>query len=676
MQFLYPSFLWALLALAIPVIIHLFYFRRFKKVYFTNVRFLKEVKEETSARRKVRDLLVLLSRMAALAALVFAFAQPFLPKDTEVRQGQKVVSVFVDNSYSMSALSEDVPLLQKAKQRAREIIEAYQVDDEFQILTNDFEGRHQRLLSQEDALAMIEEIEVRPAVRSLAQVVERQKQVLNTGTTNNKVSYILSDFQQNITDLTPQNDTTLEINLLPLQSVQEKNVSIDSCWFQAPVQMLNQANTLLIKVRNYSNQEAENVRLTLQHEGQVKPVGTLSIPPNASVVDTVNVSILRKGWHEAILKITDYPVQFDDELFFTFYVPEQINVLVINEATPNKYLEAAFTGISYFNVTNSSSKSLDYSSFSDYNLIIANNLKSVSSGLSNELSQYMANGGNLLVFPGVNADTKSYKAFLNSLPANELQGFETEKRTVADVNTEEFIFNDVFENKSSNLQLPVTQGNYKLTSYSSRGEERLLIYRDGSTFLSKYTLGQGHLYLCAAPLETEFNNLVSNGEIFVPMLYKMAISTAKKRKIAYTIGQDEILEVDRRGAGSETVYKLKGSEEEFIPEQRIIANKVVLGLNEQVTEAGFYNLFLNPENTLEQFGFNFDRKESDLAYIPAADLTERLDDSYKLLDLNTISTLTPLIGERSQGVQLWKWCIIAALIFLGLESLFLRLWKV
>ena len=57
MQFLYPTFLWALTALAIPVILHLFYFRRFKKVYFTNVRFLKEVKDETSMRSKLRNLL-------------------------------------------------------------------------------------------------------------------------------------------------------------------------------------------------------------------------------------------------------------------------------------------------------------------------------------------------------------------------------------------------------------------------------------------------------------------------------------------------------------------------------------------------------------------------------------------------------------------------------------------
>jgi Na+/H+ antiporter NhaD/arsenite permease-like protein len=103
MQFLYPLFLTALAALAIPVIIHLFYFRRFKKVYFTNVRFLKNVKEETSARRKVRDLLVLLARMFALAFLVLGFAQPFIGGDDEVQVGNQSISIFIDNSFSMGA---------------------------------------------------------------------------------------------------------------------------------------------------------------------------------------------------------------------------------------------------------------------------------------------------------------------------------------------------------------------------------------------------------------------------------------------------------------------------------------------------------------------------------------------------------------------------------------------
>ncbi len=79
MQFIFPAFLAALAVIAIPVIIHLFYFRRFKRVYFTNVRFLKEVKK-TSNRRKLRNLLVLLMRCLAIAAMVLAFNSPFLSR--------------------------------------------------------------------------------------------------------------------------------------------------------------------------------------------------------------------------------------------------------------------------------------------------------------------------------------------------------------------------------------------------------------------------------------------------------------------------------------------------------------------------------------------------------------------------------------------------------------------
>ena len=54
MNFLYPGFLFAMLAIAIPIVIHLFNFRRFKKVYFSNVQFLKEVQEQNSSREKLK----------------------------------------------------------------------------------------------------------------------------------------------------------------------------------------------------------------------------------------------------------------------------------------------------------------------------------------------------------------------------------------------------------------------------------------------------------------------------------------------------------------------------------------------------------------------------------------------------------------------------------------------
>lgn len=677
MQFLYPTFLFALAALAIPIIIHLFYFRRFKKVYFTNVRFLKEVKEETSARSKLRNLLVLAARLLALTFLVLAFAQPFIPaRNAEVKQGRKAVSIFVDNSFSMNALSQDVPLVEKAKQRAREIVEAYTVDDQFQILTNDFEGRHQRLVSQEDALSLIEEIRVSPAVKELTKVVTRQQQALNTGDSPNQTAYIISDFQRNITDLENYRDTLLEVNLVPLQSVQERNISIDSAWFVAPVQMLNQANPLLIRVKNHSNEDAENIRLSINYGGQTKPVGTLSVPGQSVTIDTINMSIQGTGWHQAQLSLTDYPIQFDDNYFFTFFIAEEIEVLVINEEAPDRFLDAAFSGIQNFKVTNQLSRSLDYSRFPSFQMIVLKELPTISSGLAAELRQYVNNGGNLLVFPSRNADIASYRSFLASLPANELVAFEEQERVVGSINTEEFIFRDVFENKSANLKLPVTKGNFQLTNYNARKEEPLLSYRDGKSYLSKYQIGEGNLYLVAAPLDSDYNDLVRNGEIFIPMLYKMAISSARARRIAYTIGRDEVIEADNQAVGSaEIVYKLNGNGGEFIPEQRTVGGKVFLGVSNQIPEAGYYDLFLNPGQVLAKFAFNYDRQESDLEYYNADDLRRLSNPRISVIDITDTAVLTARIEERAQGVTLWRLCVILALVFLGVEVLLLRFWQ-
>lgn len=681
MQFIYPTFLFALAALAIPILLHLFYFRRFKKVYFTNVRFLKEVKEETSARSKLRNLLVLLMRLLALAFLVFAFAQPFIPaKNTKIKKGSKSVSVFIDNSFSMKALSSDVPLLEKAKQRAREIVEAYPVDGQFQILSNDFEGRHQRLYSRDEALDLIDEIKISPAVKNLSTVSKRQNQTLYSNYADHKAAYIISDFQKNITDLQAHKDTNIELSLLPLQAVRENNIGIDSAWFEAPVQMLNQLNKLLVRVRNYTNEDAENVRLSMVYETQNKPVGTLNIPAQSYTIDTINITVLHPGWHDVTLNITDYPIQFDDAYYLTFKVADQINVLAINDVSVDKNLSAAFRGFSNFVLTNATANQLNYSQITDYQLIILSELNNISSGLAFALQEFVKNGGNLLVFPSKTSDVPSYRSFLTAFPADELVLFEQKEKKVSTINTDEFVFKDVFEKKTANIKLPVTQGSFKLSRFQSRKAEFLLSYRDGEPYLSKYQIGEGNLYLCAAPLNTEFNDLIRNGEIFIPLLYKTAISSGVPTTIAYTIGKDEqistSLNTKAQTSRTETVYKLKGQAEEFIPQQRIIGSKVFLGVNQQISEAGFYELFLNSKEKLYRYAFNYDRQESDLAYFTTDELENQVGNKITVIDIAEEALLTQTIQEQSQGTLLWKWCIIFVLVFLGIEVLLLRFWKV
>jgi hypothetical protein len=690
MQFLFPAFLSALAVLAVPIIIHLFYFRRFKRVYFTNVRFLKEVKEETSNRQKLRNLLVLLMRCLAIAAMVLAFAQPFIPLGSDVKKGERAVAVYIDNSFSMNALSKDAPLLELAKQRARDIISAYGVTDRFQVLTNDFEGRDQRLVSKEDALSRIEEIRSSPASRDLSKVLIRQQQCLNTGKQENRIAFLVSDFQSNISDVRNFRDSLLEVNLVPMRAVQERNVSIDSAWFESPVQILNQPANLIVKISNRSDDRAEDIRLSLRHDGQTKPVGAVSIAARGSLLDTVSFTILHPGWHEARLSLTDYPVQFDDDYFLTFYVAERINVLAVNGSQANTYLGNAFLGAKYFQLDQSDARALDYSKFANYQLIVLNELPAVSSGLATELKTFCQNGGNVLVFPAQTAELNSYNTLLQNFNAGNLGAYEPTARQASQINTEEFVFRDVFLNKSANLRLPATQGNFKIAP--SRGEQ-ILTYRDGSAYLAKFSEGEGALYLCAAPLNEQQNDLVRNGEIFVPMLFKMAIAGTKGRQIAYSIGKDEVLEAKHQvSAGGETTYKLRRIAEapgdqsgnaqaaattgEFIPEQRIFGAKVLLTPGTQVRDAGWYQLQLKSDSTLAEFAFNYDRKESDLRFFTDEALAEGLPANMKVLSANVEANFSQVVDEQERGIVLWRWCIVFALLFLALEVMFLRLWKV
>ncbi len=675
MQFLYSGLLWALLAIAIPIIIHLFYFRRFKKVPFSNVRFLKEIKEETSTRSKLRNLLVLLSRILAIAALVFAFAQPYIPFGKKIQQGPKDVSIFIDNSFSMNALDSEVPLFEKAKQKAKDIVQAYGPASQFQILTHDFEGRHQRLVSKEEAIGLIEEIQQTPEVRPLSKVLTRQKAALNLRQNSTHTAYIISDFQKSITDFGPTQDTSISVNLLPLHAVQEANIGIDSCWLAAPIPILHQSNTLLVKIHNYGNQAVENVTLALTHQGRSRPQGSVQIPARSAIVDTINFMVNEPGWQEMVVSVSDYPVTFDDKFFVSFQVKDKLEVLVIDDGQTNKYMNAAIKGISYFKRTQQNMKNLDYSAFPKYQLIILHELSNISSGLASSLKEFVIGGGNVFLIPSPTQNLTATNSFLTSLGASSLSAFEKKEHQVQRINTQEFIFKEVFQKVPRNIRLPKTHGGFSRKGVSRTGSEDLLMNRDGTPFLFKQTKGEGNLYVLTAPILTEYNDLVQNSEIFIPMLFKMAISSGKSLSVAQVIGKDEIIEVKNSGIAPDEVLQFHFGEQSFLPSQRVMGEKVVLGINNQIKKSGFYRLSKSKADTLGIYGFNYDQVESDLSFYQD-EILKTLAPSYQVMDQVAIANLSNTIKHQDKGKLLWRWGLIAALCFLFLEILLIRFWKV
>ncbi|MFZ1704640.1 MAG: BatA domain-containing protein [Saprospiraceae bacterium] len=675
MQFLYPYFLWALAALVVPVIIHLFYFKRFKKVYFSNVKFLKEIKEETSNRNKLKELLILTCRLLAFACLIFAFAQPFLPRGEKIKQGSQWVSIFVDNSFSMTSTKGDIPLLDFAKERARSIVTSYGNEASFQVITHEMLGKHQRFLSKDDALVYIEEITHTSMVQPLSKIVLRQQQLLKDKD-GSKIIYQISDFQKSIFDYENVSDSIAEINLIPVQSNQLQNVSIDSVWMDSHVALKQQTNFLLVKIKNYSSNSTEQVRLSFFLDGQEKPINISSLEAGTSKIDTIPVVLNSRGAHEISVKISDFPVQFDDQYYAVLHVPDTIMALNIYEGTPNKYLTALFEGLSYFGLKNQPFNQIQYQEFSNYNLIILQDIVNISSGMANELSKYVREGGKLLIFPPVGLDPTSHNILLQTMNAGRLIASSSLGTEVSTINTEEFIFKDVFSQIKSNIKLPKATSSFLIQNVNNNAGESILSNRDGSIYLCKYIFGDGIVYLCSSSLSEKNNDLVMNAEIFVPMLYKMAISGVSQKNLAYTISNKTIIETKNLGISGDQVYTIKG-QEEFIPGQKSLGNRMLLDVGDQIKKAGFYTIKSNNE-LVEKVAFNYDRLESDMSLLSQSEIEKNIENNplgIRIITESEQNDMSNTILAKDKGIELWKYFLWAVLIFLLLETGLIRLWR-
>jgi hypothetical protein len=679
MKFINPAFLFALSAIAIPIIIHLFNFRKYKKVLFTNVRFLKEIKQETQSKSKLKHLLVLASRILFIIFLVLAFAQPYIPSEnTNVMVGEKAISIFVDNSFSMDAVGLNGSLFEESRKKAREIAEAYKPTDRFQLLTNDFEGRHQRLVSREEFIELLDEITISPSSRKISEILTRQKDLFAGIETENKLSYILSDFQKNITDLSlVKSDTTVKVRLVPVIASQNQNLYIDSCWFSSPVRKIGQSEELFVKVVNNSNLNYENIPVKLFINGQQKAPAAVSLEPRSSEIISLIFTINETGLNQGVVKITDHPVTFDDDYYFSFKVSPNLPVLSIYGEKENTYIRSLFGNDEFFQYSQVSEKNIDFSLFSSQNLIILNELKTVSSGLTQEIKKYAESGGSVLIFPAKDIDIDNYKTLLAQLNSSHFENLDTADTKVEKINLDHPIFKNVFEMIPENIDLPVIKSHFRRSGISRSDEEALLRLRNGQVMLSRSPVMNGFVYLSSVPLNNDFSNFHRHA-IFVPTLYNIALLSQPAFPLSYTIGRDEVIQVGADFKKQEVV-KMTSQDGNFeiIPEQKMMDNKMQLLIHDQLKEAGNYTINVS-EKDKNGVAFNFDRIESDLTTLSIDNLYELLQ-THSLNNFHVLNTqvrdITGVINDINLGKRLWKVCIIFALFFLLLEILLLRFYK-
>ena len=687
MQFVNPLYLFGLLAIAIPVIIHLFNFRRFRKVYFTNVRFLQELKQQTRKQSQLRHLLILAMRILAIAALVMAFAQPYIPfsESKSKLTSRNAVSIFVDNSFSMEATGTNGTLLDESKQKAREIVSAYKSTDFFQLLTCDFEGRHQRLITRDEFLSLLEEVKVSPSVHSFSEIVRRQYDLLKNETSASRNSYIISDFQKssyNKVDFLQ--DSSISTYLVPLKSSVVANLYIDSCWFDQPTQQPGKTSLLSARVWNKSENDLEKIPLKLLINKQQKSVASIDIKAGSSTIVQLPFTIHQAGPQHGMLQVTDYPVTYDDKFYFSFDVLSSITVLAINGGSENRFLNALYSQDSSVKLSNMNEKSLDYGRLSQFDLIILNEIPGISTGLAEEIKRYVTNGGTILILPAANADLVSYNSFLSSINSPSYQKIDTSDTKVVRLSEESYLLRDVFEKQTGkqiigpNTDMPGVNKHFPIIFSSAMLTVPLMGMLNGREFLTLSNSGLGQVLQFTVPLDPAFSNFPQQA-LFVPVLYNIALISHPSHNMYNFIGDNKGIRIGTGFPIGEKIYEIKSltGDFEMIPQIGNAGNMVNIFVGNQVPVAGNFEL-VNDTNVIASLAFNYNRGESDLLFNSISELESVLDKSH----LDSFSILKPgqkplneVIEQIRNGTQLWKYFIWLALLLLLAEILLIRFFK-
>ncbi len=684
MSFVYPQFLWALLFVALPVIVHLFNFRRIRKVYFSNVRLLQAVKTETNAIRTLREWLILAMRIGFVVALVLAFAQPFLPS-SEAGAGVKannLVSIYVDNSFSMQSELDGTSALDQVRETVSELLKVFPASTNFQLITNDFANAEQFPLNAQKLEDRLAALQYSNKYRDLQSIYNRQYNLLKRASeqpAGNQIFWF-SDFQKSTAgDLAKLRLDSLQKHyIVPVQSPSPQNIAIDSVWLENPFLKANETNRLNFSLRNWSNESYEDFVLKLIINDIQVSTATVQLSPQAQVQGEFNFTIDGKGFQKARISFEDFPVSFDNEYYFVLNVAPAIRILHIYEEARHRYIESVYASEGTFKTIHSSLRSLDYGQIANAELIVLNELPSIEGELKNQLTEFVKKGGSLVFFPSEKPNLSNYTSFLSTLGLRGLQATKdslgrSPANTLRPPALQQPFFAGVFEQIPQNLLMPYASA---VLSWLPSGYT-LLSYRDGRPFASQSSFGKGKVYLFAAPLQEKYSDFAINA-LFVPMMYRVAaLSKASGERLAYSF-QEKSLALRIENLPQNEILRLRRDNTELIPAQRQLGEELRLELPEQAIEAGYYALQTSSSQApVALLAFNYAKEESDIQNYSKEELRGFFADKkhVQLYERFRDKAFIADFQERNIGKSLWKQALVLALLFALAEILIIRFLK-
>ena len=659
MRFLYPQMLWALTALAIPIAVHLFNFRRHKLVYFSNTEMLKTIQQENAKTRKLKYLVILLLRCLFIVALVLAFAFPYKEDATvNINTEEGVVGVYIDNSMSMKAQSSKTTLLEDARESAKGIVERFSPSTRYLLMSNSFEVANEYPMNQEEMLDQLDRMNLDGPPVKLNEVLDRFEMLKSLHGFDQATLFVYSDFQENMFDLHDvKADTSLHVVVVPLSASVQSNLSVDSVWLSSPVMQAGLSNVRVL-VSNRGDKEVKGLPVNLSMNGKVTASTTVDVEGQESAEVGLQFLLEENGHTPCAVSLMDYPITFDDSYRFVIETRPSLKVVELNGSDKLPFVGMVFDDDPQYDFVRMNPERIDLSELAQAQLIVVSEASSINATMRKTLLDNAAAGACVAFFhdDGNAIDT-------NTMAAN----------TIA---MQHEFFNDVILDLPQHADLPKVKQHVRL--HPSADASVLIRLDNGEPLLIQRKTGKGYVFDFATTLDERWSNLADNA-LFVPLMLKMALIGGGVGQIAYTMGEDKSVLFDDLGLTGLDDLKIRNEDGSFelMPAHELRNNRVCVFFQDEIPASGFYEL-RKMDTVCHLMAWNDSRLESEMDFANSTGLKA----AFEKAGLPVLAVMAPdefaghdLMEAMAKKSTLWKWWVLIALLALLGEVAVLRFWK-
>lgn len=641
MQFKHPEILYFLFLLVIPILVHLFQLRRFKKEYFTNVKLLKELQTQTRKSSKIKKWLLLATRLLLLTCLIIAFAQPYFENEKTVKKGNDLI-ILLDNSFSMQAKGPKGELLKRSVQ---ELLEELPENQTFSLLTNTEIFWDTDIKSIQKDLQNLSYSAVPFQLDYLLNQVEIKKKQVP------KDFIIITDALQTESKKATTLTQNHSVYLIQPQAEYVSNVCLENVEIS---QVLDQFYELKITLQSFGLKQKEVALSVISKNKAIANTVVQFEKPKA----VIKITIPKKEF-QGTVHIEDQSLAYDNDYYFSISTPKKASVLAIGSPEKNNFLDRLFTA-DEFNFTSTELKSLDYNQIENQEAILLNELEDLPLALGTTLKSFYEKGGNVVLIPNQQNSVSTLNTFTANFGAPKYAALSTTEKQITTINYSHPIYQTVFENKVTNFQYPKVKSSFGLTGITA-----VLQYEDQAIFVGSNTNQLGNFYTFSAPINKQNSNF-QNAPLIVPTLYNMGQNQNKIGSIAYTIGENQSLLLETILSKDEAVV-VQNKDYSFIPLQQLLHTKCKLTFGDYPEKVGNYEVLKNQE-TLKRISFNYPRTESDITAINSGNF-----DTFT--KVNNLSTVLNDLASSQSSSEIWKWFLMGTLLLLCIELLIQKLIK-